>query len=112
MNREDIKQYLTELGTEIVNDHFDSWAKELFEKAGGRRELASIACGYYPPWKVAELYSTHGLHPMEITAFAHSKGLRMAWNSIQDELVYTAGMAASAAASMVRECRAFDRNTV
>ena len=34
--------------------------------ATGSREGVSIACGYFPAWKAAELYDTHGLHPAAV----------------------------------------------
>jgi len=52
----------------------------------GSREGVSIACGYFPAWKAAELYDSHGLHPADMLPILYAHGLRMDWGGFEYEM--------------------------
>ncbi len=79
--------------------------EEFFIACGSKRENVCIALGYFPPWLVAEMYGTHGLHPLDMYPRIKKDGLRMDWTGLECELQRICGMNQSSAKAMIQECR-------
>ena len=79
--------------------------KALLLPPNASRETVCCACGYMPPWVVADMYTTYGLPIVMSADFARGKGLRMDWRMVEFELeMRGCENAAPLVAEAKREC--------